>query len=136
MKKLFVSYTSLLREITDGTVTHDDLYDGLFFFGCRREHAYNPGASGETDERTWQNGRYAEAHPILVDALRVAEITGRAAWHNVPKREFSPWSVLDDLLERNDIQPLKPKFNLFAHYGYPNVKDADAERGLPLHVVY
>lgn len=136
MKKLFVSFTSLLAAITHGTVNADDLKNGLFFFGCRREHAFHPGASGETDERTWQKGRYAAAHPVIVDALLVAEAEGRASWHNMAVRKDSPWNLLDGLLTRNGFPPLQPLSDLSCHYGYPNVKETVAERGLPLEVLY
>lgn len=136
MKKLFVSFTSLLREVTEGRVTPDDLKQGLFFFGCRREHALNPGAKGEVDERTWHQGRYAKAHPVIVAAVVEAERDGRAAWHNVPRRIDSPWRVLNNLLYANGFERLDTTHNLLCHYGYHNVRDAAAQQGLQVDVVY
>jgi len=136
MKKLFVSFSSLLGAITDGTVNAEDLKNGLFFFGCRREHALQPGAAGEVDERQWKKGSYAAAHPTLVDALLAAEQEGRASWHNMAVRTDSPWNLLDGLLTRNGFPPLQPLSDLNAHYCYPHVRETIAERAMALEVVY
>lgn len=135
MKKLFVSFSSLLREVSAGTVTPADLQQGLFFFGCMREHALDPGAAGETDERNWNQGKYAQAYPAIKEALLAAEQDGRAAWHKVRKPVDGAWRILDRLLEANGFAPLQ-HINTFSHYCYPGVRELVAERGLPLEVVY
>jgi hypothetical protein len=135
MKKLFVSFSSLLREVSAGAVTPADLQQGLFFFGCMREHALDPGAAGEADERHWNHGKYATAYPAIRDALLAAEADGRAAWHKVRKPVDGAWRVLDRLLEANGYSPLQ-HCNTFSHYCYPGVRDLVAERGLALEVVY
>lgn len=135
MKKLFVSFTSLLREVGTGNVTPADLQQGLFLFGCRREHALEPGAANEVDERTWHKGRFAAAHPVIKEAVLAAEKDGRAAWHNVPKRVDSAWRILDRMLEANGFGPLEHR-DMFSNYCYPGVRDLIAERGLDLEVVY
>ena len=136
MRKLFVSFTSLMRLVTLGQVTAEDLRHGLFFFGCWREHALNPGAAGEPDERTWSEGRYAAAHPTIVEAVKRAESERRAAWHNGPRIVDSPWVVLDELLRDNGFSPLKPQSVLSCHYSYPGVRDAVTGQSLDLEVVY
>ncbi len=137
MKKLFLSYTSLLRLVAENVVTAEDLATGLFFFGCRREHALNPGAAGEYDERKSFNGRFEHVHPTIVQALLSAEAAGRAAWHNVAHRVDSSWDILDKLLTNNGVPAIKREFDYYSsHYSYPGVKDAVAEKNAPVEVVY
>ncbi len=136
MKKLFISFTSLLALVGENKVTALELAEGLFFFGCWRDHALNPGAAGEADERTWNNGRYALAHPTIVEAVLKAEAEGRAAWHNGPKKTGNPWRQLDDLLADNGFPILNQKHDVSCHYAYPGVRDAVVEKGIALDVVY
>ena len=56
MRKLFLSFSSLLTFIAEDKVTVEDLRSGFFLFGCTRGHAIDPGAQGEADERTWNKG--------------------------------------------------------------------------------
>lgn len=135
MKKLFVSFSSLLREVGTGAVTPADLQQGLFFFGCMREHALEPGASGETDERDWNKGKFAHAHPAIKEALLAAEQDGRAAWHKVRKPVDGAWRLLDKLLDANGFGPLQHR-DTYTNYCYPGVRDLVAARGLDLEVVY
>ncbi len=135
MQKLFVSFTSLLRLVSQGEVNDQDLDTGLFFFGCWREHALNPGAAGEADERTWHGGRYADAHPRIVQALLKAESEGRAQWHNAAQRTEGGWTLLDRLLVDNGYSSLQAELPS-SHYSYPGVLDAVKTRGLNLQVIY
>jgi len=136
MKKLFVSFSSLLRLVGESKVTADDLAQGLYFFGCRREHALNPGAAGEADERTWHKSQFAHAHPGIVEALLQAEQDGRAAWHNCPNRQESPWNELNELLASNGLASLGDTHTAHFNYSYPAVTDAAAAARLPVEVVY
>ncbi len=136
MQKLFVSFTSLLGLVSQGKVSQADLDTGLFFFGCWREHALNPGAAGEPDERSWDGGKHAHAHAPIVAALLRAEQDGRVAWHNGPNKSGNPWRKLDDLLADNGFRVLHVQHDTSCHYGYPAVKAAVAEKGLELDVLY
>jgi len=67
-KKLFVSFTALIRDIGRGTVTDADLAAGLFYFGCAREHALTPWKD-HTNELKWffknDGDRAGEVHSYL-----------------------------------------------------------------------
>ncbi len=137
MRKLFLSFTALLRLLSEDKVSFEDLRHGLFYFGCTRAHAYEPGSSGETDERQWSNGAYAVGHPMLVNMLRQAEIDGRADWRrttDAPNRD--PWEVLDDLLERNGHKRIKHARSLGWNAGYPAMADALAQAGIDVVPVF
>lgn len=136
MRKLFVSYTSLLREVSLGRVTDQDLQQGLFYFGCWRQHVMHPGEAGEADELTWNDGKHAHAYPVIIKALVQAEADGRAAWHNDPERHVNPWQLLDELLGINGLSTLAVAHDVSCHYSYPGVHDAVAAKGLELQVVY
>lgn len=66
MKKLFLSYSALLKRVADGSVTQADLDEGLFYFGCCREQVFTEA----TDD----------AAVRIMDAVRKAESAGRVAW--------------------------------------------------------
>src|SRR5512134_1866567 len=42
MRMLFISFTGLLKAIRDEKIRPSDLRDGLFYFGCAREHLLEP----------------------------------------------------------------------------------------------
>lgn len=137
MKKIFLSFTSLLSLLGSGKVTAQDLSEGLFFFGCTRRHAYEPGAQGESDERTFHNGRYASAHPVLVSALRQAENEGRVAWRHDPfTGELDPWGQLDDLLRTNGLPQVQRGCGFGWDAGYPAIVDHLRLKGIALTPVY
>lgn len=45
--KLFISFAGTMHALKSGRVAVGDLDTGLFVFGCTRDHALTPGASGE-----------------------------------------------------------------------------------------
>jgi hypothetical protein len=137
MRKLFLSYTSLLSQLSRNAVSAEDLVKGLFFFGCSREHVYNPGANGETDERTWDKGNYAKGYPQLLEAVQRAECEGRLEWRRAPDgSERSPWDALNELLQRNGLKQVSgDPFNWEATY--PAIADAiGRDSAAPVRVVY
>lgn len=79
MKQVILSFTGCLRELSNEFLTRESLNSALFFFGCTRDHAKNPGKDGATDEREWFSGGM-EYHKVLVSALLKAEAEGRCVW--------------------------------------------------------
>lgn len=137
MKKLFLSFTSLLAMVSTGRVTAQDLSEGLFFFGCTRRHAFEPGAQGETDERTFNGGRYAGAHLAIVKALHEAEQEGRAAWRHDPLTgQLDPWAQLDQLLLANGFEAAARGTGQGWDAGYPAIAEQLSMKGIPLTPVY
>ena len=98
---VFGSFSNLLGLIARGLVTEEQLRHGLFVFGCRRIHAYQPG-TGEVDERTWVRPPLDghAAHTVLVAALKAADEDGRATWWRDawPEGCRDAGEALDDLL--------------------------------------
>lgn len=137
MKKLFLSFSTLLREIANGRVNEEDLNQGLFMFGCTRGHAFAPGAKNETDERTWNNGKNAAAHPVLVNALAQAEKEGRVAWlkDEDGRATRSHVTVFNELMAANHLPQLQ-RTRGFANHSYPEWRDRIEEEGMPLVPVY
>jgi hypothetical protein len=137
MKKLFVSFSSLLREILEGNVTDADLKAGFFMFGCTRGHAYDPGGQGDTDERQWNQGRNASAYPALIAALEQAEAEGRAGWVKVePRTRRDHFEVLNEMLVKHGLPALERIPGDGWDYNYPALRDRIVEAGLPLEVIY
>ena len=137
MKKLFVSFSSLLREILEGRVTDADLKTGLFMFGCTRGHAFEPGAQGETDERQWNQGRNATAFPQLIAALELAETEGRAGWVRrdaATRRDH--FDVLNEMLVKAGLPLLERVAGDPSEYNYPALRVRIAEAGLQLELIY
>jgi hypothetical protein len=98
---LFASFTRLLQQIAAGAVVREELDRGVFIFGCTREHALSPGASGEDDERNWVRCGIggSAAYEILLPALRQAESEGRVGWARPVKgQNIGRYTVLAEIL--------------------------------------
>lgn len=124
-RKLFLSFTCLLSAMATGKVSQADLDEGLYMFGCTRGHALEPGAAGESDERTWNPG-YAEAYPAIRESLLKAETEGRAGWIRVKAGDQN-----DSVVILNQM---------LVGLGYPEFKRTDNDDGwyhsLPTMVRY
>ncbi|WP_150126572.1 hypothetical protein [Burkholderia cenocepacia] len=106
MQKLLLSFTGTLRDVARGAISVEDLQTALFFFGCVREHAFSPGANGETDERKWFEGA-EDAHKHLVPALEYAERNGRCRWHRpVSNLRLNRMEELNWLLMSSGYAPI------------------------------
>ena len=83
-RKLFVLFTALLKAMRDDKVTEKDLERGLFYFGCTRRHAFEPGAQGDSNELEWwffKDATEATAtHQVLLKYVEKAEKDGRCVW--------------------------------------------------------
>jgi hypothetical protein len=89
-RKMFPSFTALLRELKAGRVTEGDLTIGYFMFGCSREHALEPW-NDTPNELTWfwkdaEEGR--RVHAMLVKRLIAAESEGRVFWRDETMRDI------------------------------------------------
>lgn len=148
MRKLFVSFTATMRHMRDGDILVKDLENGLFYFGCTRSHAFNPGAEGESNELEWQFKDMSKAkavHSILLDYLKKAEADGRCIWREAA--DMNSYADLNDLLVRNGysynreggpaiiFEPDNRTENPWYAYCYPGVRDRVAEAAIPLEVV-
>jgi len=147
-RKLFVSFTALLRNMRDDTVTEKDMERGLYYFGCTRDHAFNPGRSGEINELTWMFKDTAEAtatHQVLIKYVEKAEKDGRCVWRSSDTP--NTYEQLNALLVKHGYsynreggpaiiwEPDSRTENPSYMYCYPGVRDRVAEASLPLDVV-
>ena len=147
-RKLFVSFTALLRAMRDDKVTEKDLERGLFYFGCTRSHAFEPGAKGESNELTWFFEDMTEAtatHQVLLKYVMKAEKDGRCIWRE--PNTMSSYEQLNALLVKHGYSYDRgggPAIvwesddrteNPWYAYCYPGVRDRVAEAGIPLDVV-
>jgi len=106
MQKLLLSFTGTLRDVARGAISVEDLQTALYFFGCTREHAMRPGASGEADERKWFDGA-EDAHRHIVLALEHAEKNGRCRWQRpVPSLQLNRLEELNWLLMTAGFAPV------------------------------
>ena len=147
-RKLFVSFTAALRHIKSGYITTEDLQTGLFYFGCTRSHAFEPGSQGESNELEWFFKDKTEAfsvHQVLIMFLERAEQDGRCIWRQAS--EMNSYEALNDLLVRNGYsydrgdgpaiihEPDNRMENPWYAYCYPGVRDRVQEAAIPLEVV-
>ncbi len=139
MRKLFVSFTALLRALKEGLVTEGDLASGLFYFGCAREHALDPW-KGETNEVHWyfkdnpEQGRVV--HGQIVAAILLGESDGRVIWRTRDSRQS--YEELNSLLVKHDVGSIScDDFRATnGPYCYPGVVDRVTEANLQLQVVH
>jgi len=135
--KLFVSFTTLLGAIVRSEVTQEDLDTGLYFLGCVRSHAFEPGAEGETNERLWVRSGGVAAHATLIAALERAATEGRCRWYRPEVLTRLPkYSTLNELLVANGLEAVAQK-DPFGDYCYPTVRDyLDEKTGFKPEVVF
>ena len=137
MSHLVISFTGALHQIKNGKLTALELSDSLFYFGCVRAHAFNPGADANTNELNFVSEDPAEQqriHKILTTALRKAEKKGRVAWRSM--RKGNTYKQLNALLKKNGYAPLSFEQYNQHMYNYPTVQQASEEQNLPLKVVW
>ena len=105
MKKLLVSFTSLIILMERGSISYEDLDDALFCFNCPREHLFNPKAEelywGETYE-----GRLA-IQSLIAKATKKAENEGRCGEWREAREIRTTYEKLNSLLEKNGFKPIQ-----------------------------
>lgn len=137
--KLFLSFTGLLYAIAHNSVSEEDLNTGLFYFGCMRGHAYEPGAHGELDERVLLKEKGAPAYAKLVQALAKAESEGRCRWFRPePGVLHAPYTLLNELLTTNGVAALQfdEEQDYVQYWSYPAVRDLAAPQLSKVEVLF
>jgi len=135
MKPLVISFTGALYAIKSGRLSPGALDTALFYLGCIRDHALNPGANDEYNEvemLSEDKNENRRVHGILVAALKKAEKEGRVEWRTL--KQPNTYGALNRLLVKNGFQQIE--FGVQSHYNYPTVETAVQEQGLPLEVVW
>ena len=145
-RKLFVSFTALLRHLKDGSVVQNDLNHGLFYFGCTRSYVFDDIQPKEV-EWFFRDDMEAGAAALaqVRGAIVLAEAEGRCIWREA--HEMNSYEALNDLLVKNgysynrhggpaivfenDNRTENPSYA----YCYPGVRDRIAEAAIPLEVV-
>ena len=115
MKKLFLSYSALMKSVTNGSVTETDLAEGLFYFGCGREQVFAP----------WTE----DAPKRIMAAVEKAEKEGRVAWK--PRFGGNSYEQLNELFSLNGFAPIAT----YDVYNYGIIADRVRQAGLDLQVV-
>jgi hypothetical protein len=131
--QLFLSFSGLLCAIVRNEVSQEELGTALFYFGCTRAHALNPGDVGEFDERI----TYRESGPIAQGTLRAldkAELTGRCRGHRPDDGIALPaYPLVDELLVADGVPTLTLR-TATPDYTYFGARDIVKEAGLPVEV--
>lgn len=130
MRKLFISFSGTLLALHSGNATEADLAEGLFYFGCDRDHAINPGTESHgCDERRWLDRENPEVgnqiHSRLVEMLLQAETDGRVAWRGKGGNSYEELNVL---LTNNNLPELQLPTNCRTNYSYPQVQELVVEQ--------
>ena len=129
-RKLFISFTGLISSLHLNKINKDDLKDGLFYFGCAREYAFNPGCLGSNDCRKYyKNGK--KLHEIIVAALLLAEKDGRAIYRDLGK--YNTFDQLNELLASNGFGMTQGGDH---DYNYYDVERRVREANLDLDVIF
>jgi hypothetical protein len=137
MRKLFVSFTGMIRAFIEGEVTEDDLVTGLFYLGCVRNHAINPWQD-RTNEVLWyfkdDQERARLVHDQIVVAITRGENEGRVNWRQ--PQALNSYEELNVLLERNGVGRIELRSReINGPYCYLGVVHRVKEAELQLEVV-
>lgn len=134
-QKLFLSFSGTLKAMAKGTVTSDDLENGIFFCGCARQHAFTPWVEGANEAKWAFNDESAAcaAHAILSLALLNAEHDGRCGWKkDVNGNAVDIFARLSAILVANGCKPIAGRDWEYCH---PTVRRLLSEVGNDLEVV-
>ena len=136
MRKIFPSFTGLLQLLKYDRVTQDDLDNGIFCFGCVRDHCMHPEKQEDphSNEVNWLRLPPAEANAIhrrLVDAVLKAEGEGRVAWRT--GQGHMSYSLINQVIVPLGYAPLQGRDY---HYSYPSLTDVVEESGQALQVMW
>lgn len=117
MRKLFLSFTGCLRAMADGSVSENDLENGLFYFMWPREDVLHPWGD-EINELEWFFSDVSEAnkaHELLRKNVLKAEEEGRAFFRDRNKvSDSSPFDELNMILRQNGFSVLPLSFSFGA----------------------
>lgn len=146
--KLFLSFSSMLRFLSENKITQEDLNTALFFFGCARTHAlapWEPVKDGSVcNEIEWffkeDMARGEKEHARLVEALFRAELEGRCVWKkHEDGSEPHPARDFFELMKRNGIKldelDLSPNDRRY-FLSYPGIEDLCRKHGLPVEAMW
>lgn len=134
---LVLSWSGLLRQLYDRSLTFDELEGALFYFSCTRDHVFSDGvgdSSGEMQSYYVDDAvRCAAIYATLCQALIQAEAEGRVAWREGCINSFEQ---LNQLLEINGLTPFaQPGSMEDRSYCRPNVLQAASEQDLPYRII-
>lgn len=115
MKKLFLSYSALLKSVSNGSVTQADLDSGLYYFGCCREQVFAP----------WTE----DAPKRIMAAALKAEAEGRIIWRT--RFGGNTYQQLGELLLCNGYDAVATHDT----YNYGIAVERVRQAGLPLEVI-
>lgn len=134
-KKLFVSFTGLMYALERGQVDVGDLADGLFAFGCTREHVFSPGAGGEYIASPVRENRWDLM--VVQTAVMTAELSGRVVWRKNPL-DLMSYEYVSKLLAANNCGEIETDMIRAWNgpYCYPGVTERVKEAGLNVDVIW
>jgi hypothetical protein len=115
MKKLFLSYSALLKGVSNGSVSQTDLDEGLFYFGCCREQVF----------AAWTD----EAPLRIMTAVQKAEANGRIIWRT--RFGGNTYQQLGELLLTNGFDAVAT----YDTYNYGIAAERVRQAGLALEVI-
>lgn len=87
MRKLFMSYSSLLQLINRGFISHADMAHGVYMFNCNRQLVVKPEPPKGEDLAIWRQ-RYAQAHSFFLPHFLKAEKEGRVVMLTKPNGTY------------------------------------------------
>lgn len=79
MRKLFLSFNSLLNLINMGAISHADMAHGFYMFGCSRDVVMDPAPREASELKEWRH-HGKQAYGMMLPHLLKAEKDGRVVW--------------------------------------------------------
>jgi hypothetical protein len=135
---LVLSWSGALSQLFSGHIDSSDLEGALFYFGCTREHAFNPQGSevNELDSIAHSDPvKGLSVHLLLKQILREAEAYHRVEWRD--PGDTPNFGQLNALLTRYGLPAIKMTGDRIAIGGYslPEVHRLVAEQQLPYRII-
>lgn len=133
MTKLFCSFTSILRLVNQKQIADNELNQGLYAFGCTREHVFSQ--VHECHEATWQSDDESVQNYLsdkIKELVTEAESSGRVVFRTLEEGNMS-FDKVSSLLERNGLQPLGTVYDT---YCYPRLKELVEQKNPTVEVLF
>lgn len=80
MRKIFLSYTTLIHNLINNITKPEDLEDALFSFGCSRLHVYRDIKKNPGEYEYLKPKNINQINSIITNAITKAALDGRVVW--------------------------------------------------------
>lgn len=136
MRKIFLSFNSLLNLINMGAISHADMAHGFYMFGCSRALAMDPAPRDREEKRDWlKHGK--QAYEMMLPHLLKAEKEGRVIWMSKKDGQFRVVNKdFNEMLKKHKMPEVVFPPGVCIPLHYPTTEKLLVDLGVQLAPIY